>query len=226
MVAIAFLLILGGAGLVWLGWTSVRSLREAILLGSLPKGIAGALVGQRVAVRGQVKILEPMEVPGIGPCLWCRRTEKQLDSLALDLAFGSRRRNWRTISDQSTMATFALLVSGEELAILDLPTETQDTRSRRESDGNNLIDQLFNESYVQEYEWLPVLQEATVVGRLERRDDRRVVVADPELGLLLSPLPPDRAARMELLKAVSGFVGITAGIGGMIWLLNHFTGHA
>src|SRR2546427_12988282 len=112
MIWLLLSLVFALAGLWWLGSISVQSLRQARLLGSLPRGIVAGLEGQQLTVRGKVKVLEPLVVTGIGACLWCRRTEKEMESMALGLAFGGRRR-WHTISDQRAMAKFTLLVSGE-----------------------------------------------------------------------------------------------------------------
>jgi hypothetical protein len=214
------LLILCAVGVGWLGWISVQSLRQALLLMSLPPGVVGTLDGQRVAIHGRVRVLEPMVTPGVGSCLWSRTSVKQLDSIASGLL--SRRRRWRTISDQSTMARFALVVNGQETEIASPPTEVQGTLTKRESDYADLLGQLFTDSsYVQIVEWLPVVELATVIGRLERRGECRVVVPDPELGLLLSPHPPDRAARIELLKAFGGLLAVACGIALMIWMLPH-----
>lgn len=135
------LVVLAGAGLVWLGWISVQSLRQAILLRALPSGSAGVMDGQRVALHGQVRIEDP------------------LDTLVNDDHYSTR------------------------------------------------------------IEWLPVPTMATVIGRLERRGAARVVVEDPELGLLLSPNAPGEAARIETLKGIGGLIGVAAGIVVILLLL-------
>ena len=220
LIGTVILLILCAAALGWLAWISVQSIRQALLLMSLPPGIAGTMEGQRVAIHGQVKLLEPLITPGVGSCLWSRTTVEQLDSIAWGLV--SRRRRWRTVSDQSTMARFALVVNGQETEIANPPTEVQGTFTKRETDYADLLGQLVSDSsYVQIIEWLPVPQVATVIGRLERRGESRVVVPDPELGLLLTPNPPDRAARIEMIKGLGGLLAVAAGVGLMILMLPH-----
>jgi len=202
-------LILALAGLGWLGWVSVQSLRQASLLRSLPKGSVGALEGSTLAAHGTVKILEALEVRAVGPCLWCRTTVQELDSIAWSLV--GRRRRWRTVNEETKIARFALVVGGQEIEIAAPPTEVQGSLRRSDSDTPDLIGQLFEGSSRETYEWLPVLEEMTVIGRLERRGDSRAVVTDPALGLLLSPHPPDRAARIEAWKGLGGVLAVIAG---------------
>jgi hypothetical protein len=212
------ILALGGLG--WLGWISVQSLRQAALLRSLPRGNAGALEGSWLAIHGTVTVRTPLDVPGIGPCLWCRIIERELDSVGWRLA--SRRSRWRTISDRSLMATFTISAGAQEVEVAAPPTEVQDSRARVDSDSPDLVGTFCCEgSYTLEYEWLPVVPEATVIGRIERRGDARVVVADPQLGLLLSPNPPDAAARIEQSKGVAGLLAVAAGLTFLFWLLMH-----
>jgi hypothetical protein len=218
MIINLLVLILGLVGASWLGWISVQSLRQGALLRSLPKGNAGALEGSWLAIHGTVKVLAPLDIPGIGPCLWCRTIEKQLESLAWRI-FSSRSSNWRTVSDLSQMAKFSITAGGQEVEVAELPTEVQDTSSRTEKDSDELIN--FDSSYARECIWLPVVGEATVIGRIERRPGGRVVIRDPQLGLLLSPNPPDEAARIEFAKGIFGMLGVAAGILGLIWMLLH-----
>ena len=96
MIVNLLVLILGLAGLTWLGWISVQSLRQGALLQSLPKGNAGALEGSWLAIHGTVKVLAPLDIPGIGTCLWCRTIERELESIGRRVLSG-RRSNWRTI---------------------------------------------------------------------------------------------------------------------------------
>jgi hypothetical protein len=210
MIWYILLVVLGGAGLCWLGWISVQSLRQAMLLGSLPPGILGVQDGQRVALHGKVKVYRPVKTSGI-QSLWCRVTQSQADSAALSVVFRSRRR-WRTVFDQAEMATFSLIEKDEEIPVEDLPTEVQGTQTVTESDSGDLLDQVFSRGTITKTEWLPMLEEATAVGRIERRGEGRVLVKDPDLGLLLSPHPASYAARIEYLKGGFGLAGVLAGL--------------
>src|SRR5450631_2005416 len=158
------ILILGLAGVGRLGWISVQSLRQGALLQSLPKGNSGALEGSWLAIHGTVKVLAPLDIPGIGPCLWCRTIERELESIGWRILSG-RRSNWRTISDTSQMATFSISAGGQEVEVAELPTEIQQTSSRAEKDSDELF--RFDSCYSRECVWLPVVGEATVIGRIE-----------------------------------------------------------
>jgi hypothetical protein len=209
------------AGTGWLAWISIQSYRQGRLLGALPRGIVGSLEGQSLAAHGRVRVNRPVHVEGVGPCLWFRNIEKEL--APYNWGFGSRRRDWRTVSDQVSMGDFFLVFDGQEIEIEALPTEIQGTLTKKSSEMADWFGQLTTErSYLQILEWLPLLEELTVVGRLERRESRRVLVADPQLGLLLSPHPPDKAARIEMLKAIGGFVGVILGCGLTFWIFQRF----
>ena len=212
------LVVLGGAGLVWLGWISIQSLRQAMLLRTLPPDCAGVMDGHRVAIHGQVRILDPIDTPGVGLCLWSRTIVKQLDSVISGLAFGRRR--WRTISDATAFARFVLVVNGQETEVIGPPTEVQGTMSKRIADDPDFLDTVINDDNCStSIEWLPIPPMATVIGRLERRGEARVVVEDPELGLLLTANAPDDAARLEMLKGIGGLLGIAVGVIVLIFLL-------
>jgi hypothetical protein len=211
------LVVLGGAGLVWLGWISIQSLRQALLLRALPPDCAGVMDGRRVAIHGQVRILDPIDTPGVGLCLWSRTIVKQADSVLSGLAFGRRR--WRTISDSTAFAGFVLVVNGQETEIGGPPTEVQGTRTKRVADDPDFLDMLMKDNCSMTIEWLPVPPMATVIGRLERRGEARVVVEDPELGLFLTPNAPDDAARLETIKGIGGLLGIAVGVILLILLL-------
>jgi hypothetical protein len=214
------LVVLGAAGLAWLGWISIQSLRQAMLLRDLPSDSAGVMDGHRVAIHGQVRVLDPINTPGVGLCLWSRTIVKQLDSVISGLAFGRRR--WRTTSDSTALARFVLVVNGQETEIGSPPTEVQGTRSKRIADDPDFLDTLVNEdNYSTTIEWLPVPPMATVIGRLERRGETRVVVEDPELGLFLTPNAPDVAARIETLKGIGGLLVIAVGVIVLLLMLGH-----
>jgi len=100
------------------------------------------------------------------------------------------------------------------------PTEDQESRSRTETETPDLFGFFSSEgSYAVEYSWLPVVPEATAIGRIEQRPGGRAIVADPQLGLLLSPNPPEVAARLEFTKGIAGLLGAGAGILVLLFLL-------
>ena len=65
--------------------------------------------------------------------------------------------------------------------------------------------------------WLPLLRWATVLGRLERRAEGWAFEPDPQVGLLLSPHPPEQSARQESLKGWCGLIGAAAGVALVAW---------
>jgi hypothetical protein len=209
------LLVLGGAGVAWLGSISLQSLRQAQRLRSLTRFIARGAPGEGVAVHGTVKILQPLDVRGIGPCLWYRLHEEELESPAWRLV--SRRRYWHTTQDSSRIATFTVTVGGEEVEVADPPTEVKGPRRATDYESAGCLGPFFSETdYRMTQHWLPFSAEVTVVGRL---GDRRVLVRDPAPGLLLSPDPADVAANAEAMKGWAGMAGVVAGACALPWLL-------
>jgi|SRR5579862_1113948 len=209
------------AGVGWLGWISVQSFRQGRLLSALPRGLVGAMEGQTLAAHGTVTISRPLSLQGVGPCLWSRETVEERDAY-----FWSPRRHpgrWRTSSDQIFMATFAIVVGSETIEVESLPTEIQGTLRNTDTEPTSVAGELLGASVQRRtIEWLPVRETLTVIGRLERRGERRVLVVDPQLGLLLSPNPPDQAGQIETMKAVAGFLGVLVGGGLLLWLVQRF----
>ena len=58
-------------------------------------------------------------------------------------------------------------------------------------------------------EWLPVVPELTVMGRLEFGEEGAMIVPDRKEGLFFSPGTPAQAGRWELMK---GWGGIAAAV--------------
>jgi hypothetical protein len=209
---------LGGSG--WLGWISVQSFRQGARLSALPRSGGAAVEGQTLAARGKVKILAPLTIPGSFACLWYRERVESLRSPWLRSRWDSD--DWRTTSDYARMATFSLVLDGMEIDLESLPTEVQGTQTSCDGDDRGMIGRMLGQDTTRRnLEWLPVRDEITVIGRLERRGDRHVLVQDPQLGLLLSPHPPDEAGNIETLKAVAGFVAVLLGGAASIWAICH-----
>jgi hypothetical protein len=209
---------LGGTG--WLGWISVQSFRQGQRLSALPRSGGAAVEGEVLAARGKVKILAPLTVPGAFPCLWYRERVEEARSWLVRNRWDSDR--WRTVSDDVRMATFAVVIDGEEIEVESMPTEVQGTQTTVDREDRNLLAVLLEDfGSRRRCEWLPVREEITVIGRLERRGGRRVLVPDPQLGLLLSPHAPDDAGNIETLKAAVGFVGVLLGGAASVWAILH-----
>lgn len=209
---------LGGSG--WLGWISVQSFRQGSRLSGLPRSGGSAIEGQTLAARGKVKILAPLTIPDAFPCLWYRERTEELRSRWVRSNWDPS--DWQTTSEYARMATFALVLDGMEIEVESLPTEVQGTQSNTDGDDRSLIGQLIGEGATRRrVEWLAVRDELTVIGRLERRGERCVLVKDPELGLLLSPHPPDEAGNIETLKAVAGFVAVLLIGAASVWAILH-----
>jgi hypothetical protein len=209
---------LGGSG--WLGWISVQSFRQGARLSALPRSGGAAVEGETLAARGKVKILAPLTIPGSVPCLWYRERTEELRSRWVRSNWDPS--DWRTTSEYARMATFALVLNDMEIEVDSLPTEVQGTQTSCDGDDRSLIGQVIGFGATRRnLEWLPVRDEITVIGRLERRGDRSVLVKDPQLGLLLSPHPPDEAGNIETLKAVAGFVAVLLGGAASVWAICH-----
>jgi hypothetical protein len=198
------ILVLAFAGLllVWLGCVSVQSLLQAHLLRSCRRASLAGLAGRSAALRGRVKVREVVRIAHIGDCLWHRETIRQRDSDG----------DWITQCKTTNLAAFSIAVGGEEVRVARDPTEVQGGGRKSVVEKAGFVDGFFgdrDEEVVDE--WLPVLEEITVVGRLERRDAGWEIVPDGKAGLLLSAFYPDRAALQESVKGWLGIAGVVAG---------------
>jgi len=209
------LVIIGGLAALalagWIGWISVQSLRQALALNVRPTGSLARMCGRAVALRGRVRVSDPIRTGNGEPCLWRRQIVEERDMSF----FGSRhRRSWHTVSDQNQTAGFVLDVGGQPVEVGE-PTELQGTASSRDyGEGGWLMGATSRATE----EWMPLVEELTVLGKLEERRGGLHVVKDATLGLLWSPRPPGQAATWETVKAVAGFVAIAAIVVGAVWL--------
>jgi hypothetical protein len=188
------------AGIGWLGWVSVQSLRQAAFLRRVPKGPLRQLVNQPAAFYGRVRVTDPIRDSHGAPCLWSRTVVRERRGWG-------RNRRWVTVADETHVAGFVLEAAGDEVDIVDQPTEVQGAESHTEYDS------AWFATSSQTSTWLPVLDRVTVLGRVEQRGGRWVLARDATLGLLLSPHSPEHAASTETWKGVGGLVGIAALVG-------------
>src|SRR5581483_6368098 len=155
------------AAIGWLGWISVQSYLQGARLCALPRSGGAVIEGETLAARGKVKVLVPLAVPGAFPCLWYRERVQEARSWLWRNRWDSDC--WRTVSDYVRMATFAVVVDGEEIEVDALPTEVQCTQTTVDREDRGLLASLLGElGSRRRCEWLPVREEITVIGRLER----------------------------------------------------------
>ena len=201
--------VLFGAGLAMLGWTSVQSLIQAHLLGSCRRASLAGLVGRSAALRGRVLMREVVRIAHIGDCLWHRETIKARDSDG----------DWRTQCVTSNLADFSIAIGGEEVRVAKEPTEVQGAASKSVVEKAGFVDGFFGDTDEQVVdEWLPVLEEITVVGKVQRAGSGWELVPDGKAGLLFSAYDPGHAALRESIKGWLGLAGVAAGIAALIWL--------
>lgn len=147
-------------------------------------------LGRAVALRGRVRLIEPLARERLGGELLYHRT----------LVVQAGHRTSRTVHSQVETATFGIADGGERVVVVaDEPTCVEGLERRSQRDPARLMG-LVRERSVDE--WLPVPDELTVVGR-PREEGAIVLGRDPALGLLLAPAP---AARVALLQALSGLL--------------------
>jgi hypothetical protein len=199
------LLVLGGLALAWLSWISIQSLLQARMLFRL--GLSQASLPDRpapAAIRGSPHIQVPIHVPGLGECLWYRRRLQVVDGYG-------KNKGWKTREDTISAATFTVLADGRTFTVEETPTEVQATQSRTEYLDERLFFTRRGDRRVV-HELLLVPSVVTVVGRLEASENSLRLVRDHKVGLFVSPHEPRKAARIELIKAVTGLLVVTAGV--------------
>jgi hypothetical protein len=207
--AVICTLLLFASGIACLAWWSVQNLIQAELLGRCRTVSLAGLVGQAAALRGPVRVHQVLRIAHLGDVLWHREIIK--------VATG---KGDHTRSDTAEMGTFSIVVGGEEVRVAEKPTEVQGPASKTTRDKAEAGDFIFgghDESVIDE--WLPLLEELTVVGLLRRAGTGWEIVADSKAGLLLSRHDPGRAALQEKIKGWLGLAGAAAALAALVWLL-------
>ena len=199
-----FTLLVFASGFLYLGWASVQSLIQARMLGACRNVSLAGLVGRSAAFRGPVRVHKVLRIAHLGDVLWHREIVKK--RLGLEEF---------TDADTADRAEFSILVGGEEVRVAENPTEVQVPASRTVGDGSGAV-ALTKERVIDE--WLPVVEELTVIGRLRREGSQWEVVRDPKAGLFISRNDPKDAAAREMLKGVFGLIAAVAGLGVIAWL--------
>lgn len=198
--------VLGGAASVALGWWSVRNLLQARLLSRWRHPSLLGLDGRRAALRGEVRVREPLRLSPLGDCLWHRETVKV-----------HRRRSTRTESDEAEIADFSIVVDGREYRVRDLPTEVHGGKSLSGQEEWAFTSLFFGEKRSWTQRWLPVVDQLTVVGQVRQAGPRWEVVKDPVAGLLFTAHPPERTALKESVKGWLGLAMAVAGLAAVIY---------
>lgn len=204
--------IVGGVCLAVLGWYSVQSLVQASLLRSWKRVSLTGLNGRAAALRGRVKVREVVRIAHIGNCLWFRELVETRSGYG-------RRRSWNTQSDTKTVADFSLVVGNDEVRVAGEPTEIHGKESNSNTESPDFVNRVLGDpdERVTE-EWLPVVNDLTIIGRLRRVTGEWKIEPDPVSGLLFSAEVPTQAALKETTKGLLGLAAVAAGIGVIVWL--------
>jgi hypothetical protein len=191
------------AGVLWLpAWSGVRCLIQARRLLRWRRPSLKGLDGQPVALRGEVRVSDPMKPRTIGDCLWHREVVRQH-------IVGSKSSSMKTLSDTSHKAEFSIVIEGHECVIADLPTQVYGAHYRRSSSGDRYI----------HTHWLPVVDHLTVLGRVRLRGSKWEIVKDPAVGLIYSIHPAEATAFRELVKAGLCLGLVAAGVLAFYYIL-------
>ncbi|HKS17085.1 MAG TPA: hypothetical protein VJU16_07215 [Planctomycetota bacterium] len=189
--------VLAAGTLILLAISSVQSLFQAALLARCRTASLAGLAGKSAAVCGPVKVRQVLRIAHLGDVLWHREIVK-----------ATRGQTVTIDSDVSDRADFSIVVGGEEVRVADNPTEVQGPGRRSTKDGSGAF-AVSRQTVIDE--WLPIVDELTVVGRLRRTDAGWEIVGDAKSGLLFSRNDPQRAAFLESLKGWLGIAGTVAG---------------
>lgn len=202
-------LALAVGALSFFSWVSVQSLLQARLLFRARELARGPGPDGRMALRGRVRVQDPLRLHGAGPVLWRKATHQVL-------VRSGKNRSWRTVHEDVEMAAFAVLADGREVTLAEPPTEVQAAHSRTDYDEPGGC--LGGHTRRVLLQWLPVTSSLTAVGRLEGRDGAWRLARDNKVGLLLSPRDPESAAWVEIAKGLAGLAVVTALTAAGIWL--------
>jgi hypothetical protein len=148
------------------------------------------LDGRAAALRGEVRVSEPLHVEGIGDCLWHLRT--------VEVGSGKRK---RTESFHTDKAEFSIVIESRAFVVPDKPSEVAGQQIKVEWEGNRCISDY----------WLPVVGHLTVLGRVQKPGKQWEIVKDRAVGLIYSIHPPERTAIREAIKAGIGLIIVALG---------------
>jgi hypothetical protein len=184
---------IGLGALSLLAWKGVRCFIRARQLLRWRRPSLKGLDDQLAALRGEVRVNRPLDLKGVGPCLWHRRIVKAQT--------GGKHTQSVTVSDISKMAEFSIVIEEREYVVKDPPTHVYGAH------------QQWTRSFMTY--WLPVVDYLTVLGRVRQKESRGQIVSDPKVGLVFSTHPAEHTALRELVK---GGVVMTIVVAGLLTL--------
>lgn len=202
-------LALAVGALSYFAWVSLQSLLQARLLFRVRELSRGPGPDGRTALRGRLRVTEPLRLHGVGSVLWRKATHQVL-------VRSGKNRRWKTVHEEVDVAAFVVTASGRDVSLAEPPTEVQATQSRTDYDEPGGC--LGGHERRVRLEWLPVTPSLTAVGRLEGRDGAWRLARDNKVGLLLSPRDPESAAWVEVGKGLAGLAAVTALTAFGLWL--------
>ena len=189
------LVIAVGVGILFLpALASVRCLTKARQLLRWRRPSLKGLDDQRAALRGQVRMSDPVKDLPSSACLWNRELVRRH-------IVGYKHSSMETVSDLAHKAKFSIVIDGLECVIADLPTQVYGALAKRANNGDISI-------YTY---WLPVVDYLTVLGRVRQKGSRWEVVKDPKIGLIYSKHPAELTALREIVKGALGLALVGAG---------------
>jgi hypothetical protein len=182
----------------------------AMLLASCGLPSLAGLSGRAAALRGPVQVHTALRIAHLGDVLWHREIVRYSGGLA------GAKSPWLKDGDTADMADFSILVGGEEVRVVDPPTEVQGKAVKSVMEKSGVVAGLVGamDERVTD-EWLPILRELTVVGRLRHGGCGWEIGADGKAGLMFSIHDPAGAAMRERLK---GWLGIGVSLIGLATL--------
>lgn len=200
-------LVFGGGAALILASYSVQSLLQARLLRGWRHASPAGVAGRAVALNGRVVVHQVLRIAHIGDVLWHREIVKV-----------RRGKSEYTEADTSERADFSLMVGSDEVRIGDEPTEVQGAGSKTTTEEFGLENLFTGQQKVIE-EWMPLVDELTIVGRVQRSGRAWEFVRDPKVGLLITRHHPSRAALQESVKGWCGLAGAAALAGVTWWII-------
>jgi len=204
-------LVVAGGFLLAISIWSFQSLWQARLLRACRVVSLAGLAGRAAALRGPVKVRQALRIAHLGDCLWHREVVKYSGGLA------GTKSPWMKDADTAEMADFSIVVGGEEVRVTETPTEVQGKAVKAVEEKAGLVAGIVGamDERVTD-EWLPILRELTVVGRVRHGDRGWEIGHDGKAGLLFSVHDPSAAAFRESLK---GWFGLAAALIGFALLV-------
>jgi len=173
-----------GVGILFLpALIGVRCLTKARQLLRWRRPSLKGLDGQRAALRGQVRMSDPVKDRTPGDCLWSRELVRRH-------IVGYKSSSMETVSDLARKAKFSIVIDGLECVIADLPTQVYGALATRARNADRSV-------YTY---WLPVVDYLTVLGWVRQKGSRWEIVQDPKVGLIYSRHPAESTALREIVK--------------------------